>query len=335
MDPVLRALITGYGGFVGGHLADHLQAETEWRLWGCARDERERADLPARDLEVRAVDLRDPEATRALLEEARPDLIIHLAGQTFVPEAWRAPWATLEANLRMQLNLLEAVVAVFGRGAATRIVAVSSNEVYGAPPAAEQPTDERAPLAPANPYATSKAAQDLLAGQYHRSHGLDVVRVRPFTHIGPRQSDRFVASSFARQIAEIEAGLREPVLRVGNLDAERDFTDVRDIVRGYRLAAERGAAGAVYNLGSGRARSIRELLDALVARARLPLRVETDPDRLRPSDVPRTLCDPGLAGEALGWKARIPFERTLDDILAHWRAAIGQASSDEAARKTT
>lgn len=324
----MRALITGYGGFAGGHLADHLQAETDWELWGSARDDQERAGILERPIQVRAVDLRDPEATLALLEEARPDLIFHLAGQTFVPEAWRAPWDTLETNLRMQLNLLESVVALGGRGAPTRMVVVSSNEVYGAPPPEAQPTDEDAPLAPANAYASSKTAQDLLAGQYVRSHDLHVVRVRPFTHIGPRQSDRFVASSFARQVAECEAGLREPVLRVGNLEAERDFSDVRDIVRAYRLAAERGTAGAVYNLGSGRARPVRDILDHLVAAARVPLRVETDPTRLRPSDVPRTLCDPRLAAEALGWTCRISLEESLDDLLAHWRSALAAAPAD-------
>jgi GDP-4-dehydro-6-deoxy-D-mannose reductase len=249
--------------------------------------------------------------------------VFHLAGQAFVPEAWQDPWGSFETNVRMTLNVLEAVAAQQTASARTiRVVVVSSREVYGNPPADRLPVDETAPLAPHNPYATSKAAQDLLAGQYHLSHRLDVVRLRPFNHIGPRQDSRFVASSFARQIAEIEVGRREAVVRVGDLSVERDLCDVRDIVRGYRLAADLGPSGAVYNLGRGRSWPIGRLLDHFVARARVPVAVEADQALMRPADVARTLCDAGKARTEIGWEPAIPLEQTLDDILADWRARV-------------
>lgn len=316
----MRVLITGAGGFAGGHLADHLAAATDWRTWGTVHPHAAGARATAAaSPPVVPVDLLDQDAVRRVLDDLAPDLVFHLAGQTFVPAAWRDPWATFEANVRMQLNLLTALVDA---GRPIRMVAVTSNEVYGAGPADRgRRCDETAPLAPLNPYAVSKAAQDLLAGQYAASHGLDVVRVRPFTHIGPGQSDRFVSASFARQVAEVEAGLRAEI-RVGNLDAARDFTDVRDIVRGYRLAAERGERGAVYNLGSGTARPIGALLDALRAAARVDVPVVVDPALLRPADAGRATCDASLAERALGWRPAIPWEETLGDILDDWRARV-------------
>ncbi len=322
----MRALITGCGGFVGGHLAEHLQAHggDEVRIWGTLFSASEAGRSRLERVETRVVDLRDPAAVDDVFSEARPDVIFHLAAQSFVPEAWRAPWATIETNVRMQFNILETMAKRVRAGESARLVVASTNEVYGGPPPDQLPTDENAPLAPANAYATSKAAQDLLAGQYYRSHGVDVVRVRPFTHIGPGQDDRFVAASFARQVAEIEAGRREPVVRVGYLDAERDFSDVRDIVRGYRLAAAHGRGGTVYNLGAGRSHAVREILDHFLARSRVAVTVLPDPDRMRPSDVPRTLCDARRAREALGWTPEIPFEQTLDDILEDHRRQVAE-----------
>lgn len=314
----MRVLITGLGGFAGGHLADHLAAATDWRLWGTVHPAGD--DQPLRAAaEALPVDLLDAGAVHRVLDQVAPDLVFHLAGQSFVPAAWRDPWATFEANVRMQLNLLTAMI---DRGRPLRLVAVTSNEVYGAGPAERDGlSDERAPLAPLNPYAVSKCAQDLLAGQYAASHALDVVRVRPFTHIGPRQSDRFVSASFARQVAEVEAGLRAEI-RVGNLDAQRDFTDVRDIVRGYRLAAAHGARGAVYNLGSGVQRSIGELLAALRAEAHVTVPVTVDPDLLRPEDIGRAVCDASLAARALGWRPEVRWEDTLHHILDDWRTRV-------------
>ncbi len=238
------------------------------------------------------------------------------------------PWATFETNVRMQLNVLEALVELESRTSnRRRLVAITSNDVYGLVPPEKQPVDETAPLAPINPYASSKAAQDLLAGQYAESHGLDVVRLRPFNHIGPRQDGRFVAADFARQVAEIEAGIRPPVIRVGDLSAERDFTDVRDMVRGYYLSSLHGAAGEVYNLGSGQSHAISEILDHYVAMSSAAIEVEVDPERLRPADVPRTLCDASKASRELGWHAEIEFGRTLTDVLDDWRARVDETAS--------
>lgn len=322
----MRALITGYGGFAGGHLADHLLSLSGWAVWGTVFRPDALPEWHNSGVQVIPADLREPADVRQVLATVQPEVIFHLAGQTFVPQAWRDPWDTFETNVRMQLNLLQVVSDQAERhGRPIRMIAVTTNEVYGAVPAEALPTDENTPLAPANPYATSKAAQDWLAGQYARAFGRDVVRIRPFNHIGPRQDDRFVAANFARQLAEIEAGLRPPVIRVGDLSAERDFTDVRDIVRGYRLAAEHGRAGEVYNLGSGQACTVRELLDTLLGLVDLDVAVETDPARLRPSEIPRMLCDAGKARRELGWAPEIPFEQSLADVLNDWRARVRSA----------
>lgn len=333
-----RVLITGYGGFAGGHLADELAAETDWQVIGTVFAD---PTLPAGAVhrpdpavQTIAVDLRDPGATHDLFAQVAPAIVFHLAGQAFVPAAWADPWSTFETNVRMQINVLEAAAKQAAAGTPVRVVAVTSMEVYGAVPPDALPVAEDCPLAPINPYATSKAAQDLVAGQYARSHGLDVVRVRPFNHIGPRQDERFVVPAFARQVAEIEAGLRPPELHVGAIDAERDFTDVRDIARGYRLAAQRAQAGAVYNLGSGRPHRIRDIVTLLLDRASVPIAVVTDPARLRPVDIPRTQCDPGKAARELGWVPRVPLEQTVAEVLDEWRARIGAAGPSAAALTT-
>lgn len=325
-------MITGYGGFAGSHLADELAAETDWQVFGTVFAD---PNVPAgaggahggSAAQAMVVDLRDPEATHALFDHAAPAIVFHLAGQAFVPAAWADPWSTFETNVRMQINVLEAAARRTAAGEPVRVVAVTSNEIYGAVPPEDLPVGEDRPLAPVNPYATSKAAQDLVAGQYARSHRLDVVRVRPFNHIGPRQDDRFVVPAFARQVAEIEAGLRPPELRVGAIDAERDFTDVRDIVRGYRLAACHGRAGEAYNLGSGRPRPIRDIVALLLARAAVPIAVVTDSARLRPVDIPRTQCDAGKAARELGWAPRVPLEQTVAEVLDEWRARVGASAA--------
>lgn len=332
----MRILITGFGGFAGRHLAEHLRSEMDGRLWGTVMRSREigaLADLGAEGLV--AGDLREREVVDRAFNQSEPDLVFHLAAQASVAQAWRDPWPTLETNLRMSLHVLEAARARSEGGQATRVVFVSSNEVYGGPAPDTLPTDEDAPFAPSNPYATSKAAADLLAGQYARGYGMDVVRVRPFNHLGPGQDARFVAASFARQIAEIEVGLRPPLVRVGNLSAERDFSDVRDIVRGYALAAVHGRPGRVYNLGRGEAVPVQALLDHFVARARVPVTVEADPERMRPSDVPRTLCDRRRAEQELGWTPRLPLASSLDDVLADWRTRVARAVDSESAPAPT
>jgi GDP-4-dehydro-6-deoxy-D-mannose reductase len=317
----MRALITGVTGFAGSHLAEFLAAHTDLALHGTAYGPPPRVDL-ARFVTLHAVDLRDPAVVRALVADLAPDYVFHLAAQAFVPQSWRDPWETLETNLRGELNVLEAVRA---RGAG-RVLVIGSNEEYGRARPEDLPLREDSPLRPDSPYGVSKVGQDLLGLSYYLSYSLEVVRVRPFNHIGPRQDERFVAGAFARQIALIEAGWAEPVVRVGNLDAQRDFSDVRDVVRAYWLALTRGAPGAVYNIGSGRPRTARELLDVLLAHSTRAIRVEVDAERLRPSDVPVSYCDTGALRAATGWAPEIPFEQTVGDVLEDWR---GRVRSDE------
>jgi len=201
-------------------------------------------------------------------------------------------------------------------------IVASSNEIYGYVQPHELPINEETPLRPVNPYAVSKVSQDLLAYQYHISHKIRTIRLRLFNHIGPRQTEKFVASAFAAQIARIEAGIQPPILRVGDLSAERDFTDVRDIARAYELAALHGKVGRAYNVGSGRTVSIRWLLDTLLAFSECDISVEPDPARMRPSEMPRAVCDNRLFCTDTGWEPQIPLEQTLHDILTFWRDYI-------------
>jgi GDP-4-dehydro-6-deoxy-D-mannose reductase len=222
------------------------------------------------------------------------------------------------------LNVLEAISAA---KLTPRIIAVASNEVYGLVREADLPIDEDTPLRPNSPYGVSKVAQDFMGLQYWLDRKLPVIRVRPFNHIGPRQNDRFVAPSFARQIVEIERGLKPPVLKLGNMAAKRDFTDVRDMCRAYIACALRGEPGETYNIGSGQARSVREMLDIMLAASPIDIAEETDPAKLRPSDVPISVCDPARFKRQTGWEPRITFEQTCLDILSDWRQRIAPTAS--------
>lgn len=315
----MRVLITGINGFVGGHLAEHLLAEGGWDVWGLAR--RAALDLPQLHghVQVVGVDLADYNGVVAALEHVRPAVIFHLAAQSNVPRSFADPADTLMGNLGGQLNLFRAVIAL---QIDPLLVIATSNEIYGQIRLEDLPIDEQTPFRPVNPYAVSKATQDLLAFQYHASHRLRTIRMRLFNHIGPRQSEQFVVSAFAAQIARIEAGQQAPLMRVGNLAAERDFTDVRDIARAYALAATRGCVPSAYNIGSGQSISISSLLDMLLAQSRRTIAVEPDPARMRPADVQRVVSDYRLFHEHTGWAPRIPLEQTLADVLGYWRERV-------------
>jgi GDP-4-dehydro-6-deoxy-D-mannose reductase len=317
----MRVLITGVTGFVGGHLAEHLLARGDLEVFGTHRW-RSRMDNvePLRGrLELVECDLRDAAATRRMLAAVRPDRVFHLAAQSYVPTSWAAPSETLTGNVLCQLNLFEAAREL---GLAARFQIAGSSEEYGFVKPDEVPIREENPLRPLSPYAVSKVAQDLLAYQYWKSYGLHAVRTRGFNHTGPRRGEVFVTSNFAKQIAEIEKGLREPVVRVGNLEARRDFTDVRDMVRAYWLALESGEPGEVYNICSGRAYTIRQLLDILLGLAHARVEVRQDPTRLRPSDVEILIGDGTKFARATGWSPTIPFETTLEDLLQYWRQRV-------------
>lgn len=314
----MRALITGITGFAGRHLARYLGEEGD-EVFGIASP-RAAVDLP----EIAAgrltqADLNDPLAVRNALEAFRPEAIYHLAAQASIPRAWEDPARTLYNNINAQLNLFQAALTLRLDPA---ILVVGSADEYGRVQPEDLPVDEETPLRPVNPYAVSKLAQDYLGLQYHLSHKMHIVRVRPFNHIGPGQGVGFVVPDFCQQLARIEMGLQAPILRVGNLEARRDFTDVRDIVRGYRLALMHGQPGQVYNLGSSRAYAIRDLLDRLLALSTVPVQVEQDPARMRPSDVPIIVSDCRRIRQEVGWEPRIPLEQSLRDTLDDWRNRV-------------
>ncbi|MBI4499294.1 MAG: GDP-mannose 4,6-dehydratase [Chloroflexi bacterium] len=315
----MRAFVTGIGGFAGSHLAEFLLAQGI-EVSGMVRHGHAGHAAGVQDrVRLYPADLSDQSAIHAALEDAAPDLVFHLAGQANVPRSWQDPEGTYRTNVLGQLHLLEAVAAVCP---AARVLVVGSNEEYGPPRPDELPIRETNPLRPASPYAVTKAAQDLMGYQYFLGRKLQCIRVRPFNHIGPRQDDGFVAPAFARQVAEAELGLRPPVVWVGNLAAQRDFTDVRDMVRGYYLVLTRGTPGEVYNLGSGRPVSAQALLEYFLAQAKVRLQVEVDPARFRPVDVPLVACDASKARAATGWEPTLPLERTLQDILDDWRMRV-------------
>jgi len=251
-----------------------------------------------------------------VLAVVRPDRIVHLAGQSSVHQSWIDPGATLRTNVLGIVHLLDAVRR---RSLRPDVLVVGSAEEYGLVDPSELPLTEDAPLRPSSPYAVSKVAQAALARLYGPAGGMRVVLTRTFHHTGPGRGEAFAESSFARQLAEIEAGRRRPVVQVGNLDAIRDYTDVRDVVRAYWALVERGEPGVVYNVCSGRGRRIRELLDILIAASGAKVDVQVDAERLRPSDVPALIGDPSRLRSATGWEPRIDLERTLSELLEDWR----------------
>jgi GDP-4-dehydro-6-deoxy-D-mannose reductase len=298
----VRALITGAGGFAGGHLAAHC-----WASGGDVIGASRRS----------GTDLRDAGAARAAVEHARPDVVYHLAARAHVGESWEDPASFLRDNLGMALNVLEAVRAEAPRAT---VVAVSSGELYGAPSAL--PVTEDAPLRPQNPYAVSKTSADLLAGLYADAHGLRVIRPRAFNHAGPGQEPTYAIASFARQAAEAAERGEDPIrFRTGNPDTRRDYTDVRDVVRAYRLLAERAEPGA-YNVCTGRSTSAGELLAMLAAAAGAGLDHEVDPELVRAHEVMEVRGDPARLRAATSWEPEIALDRTLADTLAWWRERL-------------
>lgn len=296
--PPVRALITGAGGFVGPHLVDHLQS--------CG-DEVVPIDVD------NGPDLRDRQGWADTVAGVAPDTIYHLAGWSDVGGSWTDPFATFEINVMGTVSLLEAA-RLAGTG---RVVVVSSADVYGTVRPADLPITEDHPIRPRSPYGASKEATEAAALQYHRGHGLDVVIVRPFNHIGPGQSPRFAAPAFADQIAAAEAapGSGPVPLLHGDLSPERDLTDVRDVVRAYRLVAEAGEAGECYNVCSGRAVTMADVLDTLLGLSPAPIEPRTDPARLRPVEVPALRGSFDKLAEATGWRPTIDLDQTLGEVL--------------------
>jgi GDP-4-dehydro-6-deoxy-D-mannose reductase len=311
----VRVLITGVSGFVGPYLADHIrEVAPEAEVWGLVWSS-DTAQAPPSVLPIEG-DLTEASSMSSVVRHVRPDLILHLAAASSVAASWERPSQCLEINAMGTVNLLEAVRDLRHP---LRVVIASSGEIYGAVPLANQPITEDAPLCPISPYAASKAAQDLITAQYFHGYGVDTVRLRLFHHTGPRRPPQFVASSFAQQIARIERGLSPPKLAVGNLEAVRDFTDVRDVARAYWLAAVQGVAGDAYNVCSGRRISIRRMLDILLAHSNAKIEVEVERGRLRAADIPCLIGDHTRISEATGWQPEIQLVQTLGDLLEWWR----------------
>jgi len=317
----MRILITGITGFVGSHLA-------EWALSRGAdvagalrwRSNTEHIEHLRGNLDLIPCDLRDLSSVRGLVEHARPNYIVHLAAQSFVAASWQTPAETLTTNAISQMNLFEAIRQL---GSKARFLVIGSSEEYGLVEPDELPIRETNPLRPLSPYAVSKVTQDLMGFQYFKSYGLDIVRARAFNHSGPRRGEAFATSNFAKQVAEIEMSLRRPVVEVGDLKPSRDFSDVRDIVRGYWDLLERGTPGEVYNLCSGVDWSIERMLNFLLSQSTVRgIEVRTDPTRLRPSDIPVLRGSFEKIEQAVGWRPCIPLEQTLGDLLEYWRRRL-------------
>jgi GDP-4-dehydro-6-deoxy-D-mannose reductase len=324
----MRVLITGITGFAGSFLAEYC-LERAVEVAGLVRAPQRlghAAHLAGR-CTLHAGDVRDAAAVEAAVAAVAPDVVFNLAGQASVPHAFADPAGTLLDNAIGQLNVIQAVLR---RCPEARVLVVGSAYEYGRVRPEENPIHEGVPLRPTDPYAVSKVAQDLYGYQYAVSHQLRAVRVRAFNHTGPRQSDEFVASRFARQLAEVEAGVRPAEMTVGNLAAVRDFSDVRDVVRAYFLAATRGEPGEVYNVGSGHGRRIADVLALLVGLTSTPVSVREDPALLRPLEVPVLVCDASKLRRQTGWEPQIALEQTLADLLAYWRHALGAAPAEAA-----
>jgi GDP-4-dehydro-6-deoxy-D-mannose reductase len=344
----LRVLITGITGMAGSHLAEFLLYQTDVEIYGTMRW-RSRLDnlddlrgagrlntmeglnlTSAGELErhsrqgtvnVVECDVCDATSTAQVVAAVRPDRIFHLAAQSFVPSSWNAPVQTIQTNVIGQLNLFEGVRRV---GLQPSIHIAGSSEQYGMVYEHEVPIREASPFRPLSPYAVSKVAQEMLAYQYHKTYGFQTVVTRAFNHTGPRRGHVLVTSNFAMQVAEIEAGLREPVMDVGDLDSKRDWSDVRDIVRAYWLALDHCIPGEAYNIASERPVAVGEMLDILRGLSTSRIETRVDPNRLRPSDVKLLWGDCSKFRAATGWTPTIPFAQTMSDLLDYWRHRVAR-----------
>ncbi len=317
----MKYLITGITGFAGSHLAEYLLTLENSEVHGTIRwrSRTENIDHIRNRLRLHICDLRDATSTLLLIRNVKPDRVFHLAAQSYVPMSWLAPAETLMTNIICQSNLLEALRQ---ERPDCPVQIAGSSEEYGMVLPNETPIKETNPLRPLSPYGVSKVAQDLMGYQYFQSYHLPVVRTRGFNHTGPRRGEVFATSNFAKQIAEIEAEKREPVLYTGNLNAVRDFTDVRDTVVAYHLALEKGEPGEVYNVATGKGWKIREILEMLLSLSRRKIEVRQDPERMRPSDVELLIGDPTKLEKRTGWVRRYKLEQTLTDLLNYWRARV-------------
>ncbi len=316
----MRVLVTGIDGFVGSHTAEFLLTVPGVEVHGTVIDPFSVPNIEhiKRALNLHTIDILDRNAVAALFSEVKPDRVIHLAGQAFVPTAFSDPVSTFQVNILGGLHVLEGARLLTMAGHSATVLIVSTGEVYGR--VDRLPINEEFPLAPNNPYAASKAGIDIIAQQYGEAFRLPVVVVRPFNHVGPRQSPVFVCSDFARQIAGVAAGKRERTIHVGNIQTKRDFTDVRDVVRAYWLLLDHSKRG-VYNVCSGRPVAVADILDAFIKIANIKVDIITEGNRLRTYDIPEVYGSNEKLHAATGWTPVIPLEQTLREVYEYWQHA--------------
>lgn len=312
-----KALIIGAGGFVGSYLIDCLSKEFGMEVYATKLKGMEFVHPLAK---VYDLDILVKEDIVELLYDIRPDYIFHLAAQSSVSVAWKNPMLTIDVNIKGSVNVMEAVRELYYK---PRVLMIGSGEEYGHIKEGDTPITEETILRPGNIYAATKACQNMIGSIYAKAYDMELMLVRAFNHMGPGQAPLFVVSDFCKQVAEIEAGIKEPVIHVGNLSAKRDFTDVRDVVRAYALLVQKGTSGETYNVGSGNALAIQEILDKIVGMSSATITVEVDPNKIRPVDVPIIEADISKIHEISGWEPSIPIEKTIQEMLDYWRAQVG------------
>ena len=312
----MRALIIGAGGFVGRYLIQEL---VESRGWDVCATKLPSEQISAEKCEVRDLDILNESAISELLADIKPDFIFHLAAQSSVAVSWKRPALTVDINIKGCVNILEAIRAC---GLSSRVLLIGSAEEYGYAADRDIPVDESVVPEPGNIYAITKYTQNMIGNLYHKAYDMDIITVRAFNHIGPGQLPQFVVADFCKQAADIEAGRQEPVIRVGNLSAKRDFTDVRDIVRAYAELAVKGRSGETYNVGSGKAVTIQSILDKICELSSAKINVEIDKNKFRPADIPKIEADISKITKDTGWRPVISFEKTLNDTMNYWRNLI-------------
>ncbi|MBQ3517517.1 MAG: GDP-mannose 4,6-dehydratase [Lachnospiraceae bacterium] len=310
-----KGLVIGAAGFVGNYLIEEMYANgMEVYATKLSHEQLENPHAKIYDL-----DIMDKDAVVALLFEVRPDYIFHLAAQSSVGYAWKNPGLTVDVNIKGSLNVMDAIRELFYK---PRVLLIGSGEEYGHIKPGETPIAEDNRLRPGNIYAATKACQNMIGNIYSKAYDMELMMVRAFNHIGPGQAPAFVVSDFCKQVAEIEKGLREPVMMVGNLAARRDFTDVRDVVKAYVKLVQAGLSGETYNVGSGNAQEIRQILDTIISMSDAKISVEIDPNKIRPVDVPIIEADITKINELTGWKPEISIEQTIRETLDYWRERV-------------
>lgn len=310
----MKALIIGAAGFVGSYLIQHLALTYDWEIHATKL---EHEVLSTSDAVIHNLDIMNPSEIHLLIKDVMPDYIFHLAAQSSVALSWKNPSLTVDINVKGTLNLLDNIRNVPNYN--PKILLIGSGEEYGYISPDETPIHESVPTRPGNIYAATKACQNMLGSIYSKAYGMQIIMVRAFNHIGPNQSPVFVVSDFCKQVAEIEVGLKPPVLHVGNLSAFRDFTDVRDVVRAYGLLIQNGVSGETYNIGSGHALSIQSVLDMILSLSTTQITVKVDQNRLRPSDIPVIEADISKLQSVIHWQPEITLQQTLEEILNYWR----------------